>query len=96
MILGNDLAGDKVWADGVPLIVKPLTFHTVVAVSGRTLDLDVFPLCAVFRAASCDASECMELPGSLLTDQLAGSQAELVAEHRVDSSLTEFFDRAEE
>ena len=97
MILGNDLAGDKVWADGQPNVVKAAMFPTV-ASSVTPLPLgDIFPACAITRAASRDAQrmepECLELPDSLLVDQLAGSQAELVAEQKADSSLTELFDR---
>ena len=97
MILGNDLAGDKVWADGQPNVVQPPTFPTVVEPSVTPLHLgDIFPACAVTRAASRDAQrmvepECLELPDSLLGDQLAGSQAELVAEQKADSSLMELF-----
>ncbi|CAK6971610.1 uncharacterized protein LOC128455141, partial [Scomber scombrus] len=99
MILGNDLADDKVWADGQPNVVKPPTFPTVFAPSVTPLHLgDIFPACAITRAASRDAQRmvepgCLELPDYLLVDQLAGSQAELVAEQKAVSSLTELFDR---
>ncbi|XP_053294792.1 uncharacterized protein LOC128455141 [Pleuronectes platessa] len=99
MILGNDLAGDKVWADGQPNVVQPPTFPTVVEPSVTPLHLgDIFPACAVTRAASRDAQrmvepEWLELPDSLLVDQSAGSQAELVAEQKADSSLMELFDQ---
>lgn len=96
MIWGNELAGNKVWADGVPSVVKPL-FLTVTAPSVRPLcSDDVFPACAVTHAASRDVPdvvqpECLELPDSLIVDQLLGSQTELKAEQRADSSLSELF-----
>lgn len=98
MILGNELAGNKVWADCVPNVVKP-PYLTVTAPSVRPLSSDdVFPVCAVTRAASRDIPdvvqpECLELPDSLMVDQLLGSQAELKAEQRADSSLNELFEK---
>lgn len=45
---------------------------------------------AASRAAQdVEEPECLELPVSLPVDQLAGSQAELAAEHKADSSWTE-------
>lgn len=58
MILGNDLAGDKVWADCEPNVVKLPTFPTVVGPSVTVLHLGyLFPACAITHAASSDA-EC--------------------------------------
>lgn len=42
MILGNDLAGNKVWANGEPQVVKPPMFPTVVAPSVTSLHLGNF------------------------------------------------------
>lgn len=99
MILGNDLAGDKVWAKGEPKVVKPPMSPTALVPSVTPLpSSNIFPGCAITRAASRDAQsvmepECLELPETLRVEQLAGSQALLVAEQKADSSLTELFDR---
>ncbi|XP_045930718.1 uncharacterized protein LOC123986486 [Micropterus dolomieu] len=53
MILGNDLAGGAVWADGPPspvVVFKPLTSDDY-GESGRSFP-EVFPACAVTRAQS--------------------------------------------
>ena len=99
MILGKVLASDKVWAKGEPKVVKLPMFPTVLAPSVTPLHSgNIFPGCAITRAASCDAQsveepEYLGLPDSLLVDLLAGSQLLHVAEQKADSSLTELFDR---
>ncbi len=72
------------WADGVPNVVKRPLSPTEVAPSEWSLDV-TFPACVV-TCAACRATEdvvepeCLELPVLLPVDQLAGSQAELVAD----------------
>lgn len=94
MILGNDLAGNKVWTDGRPDVVSPPKFPT----AAEPLVAPLPSACAITHAASRDAQrrvepEHLELPDSLLLDQLAGSLSELAAEQQADPSLTELFDR---
>lgn len=52
MILGNDLAGSAVWADGPPSpVVSPKPY--ALEKSQSNLGSSVFPACAVTRAQSC-------------------------------------------
>ena len=67
---------------------------TVVAPSVTPLhSCDIFPACVITHAASRDSQrmvepECLESADFLLVNQLAGSQAELMAEQKADSSIT--------
>lgn len=69
------------WANGVTKLIKLPTFPTVVEPSAGLLD----SACAVTSVASQDAPDVVKLPDSLLVDQLAGSQVELMAEQVADS-----------
>lgn len=65
MIVGNDLAGDKVWADGQPNVVNPPKLTTAADPLVTPLPSgDIFPACAITRAASQDAQRRVE-PGHL-------------------------------
>lgn len=97
MILGNDLAGSKVWADG-----KPNIFKRELALAGETPDCssvppNVFPSCAITRAASRlkeveSQPENLELPTKLQIEQLTSSREVLVAQQKSDESLADLFD----
>lgn len=97
MILGNDLAGSKVWADG-----KPNIFKRELAPVGETPDCssvppEVFPSCAITRAASRlkeveSKPENLELPSKLQIEQLTSSREVLVAQQKSDESLADLFD----
>lgn len=96
VILGNDLAGNRVWADGVP----PAEPNIMVDETddGEKEFPDVFVSCAVTRAmskansSSSDEEENNEtqlhVPGSLPV-----SQQELISEQRSDDSLSDMFDQ---
>lgn len=98
MILGNDLAGCKVWADGNPNIFKNPTSVSPVGLSLQcsSVPSDVFPVCAVTRAASRVKEgevkpENFELPFKLQTEQLSTSKDTLVAEQKADTTLSNLF-----
>lgn len=99
MILGNDLAGRKVWADGNPKIfAKMPVVPPEVSFDCDNLSLEIFPVCAVTRAASRrkeaeSTPENLEFPMELQAEQLTVSRDTLLAEQKADSSLIELFEK---
>ncbi len=99
MILGNDLAGSKVWADGKINIFKkqPSVPPAKVFPDCSCVSPDVFPVCAVTRAASRKEAESkpesLELPVKLQTEQLTSSRDSLMAEQKADTTLADLFDK---
>jgi len=70
MILGNDLAGSKVWADG--------NLNTFKQNAAPPVPPEVFPVCAIARSASRkeieSKPESLELSVTLQTEQLTSSR----------------------
>lgn len=99
MILGNDLAGSKVWADGKINIFKkqPSVPPAKVSPEYSCVSPEVFPGCAVTRSAALkkieSKPESLELPVKLQTEQLTSSRESLIAEQKADTTLTDLFDR---
>ena len=60
MILGNDIAGSRVWADGAPpAIVAPVPLVSIKPDKSETEYPDGFTACAVTRAMKCGQAEDM-------------------------------------
>jgi hypothetical protein len=98
MILGNDLAGSKVWADGKLNICKSnLQCHLQGNRRIKTVSPEVFPICAVTRADSRKEIESkpksLELPVKLQTEQLTSSRDSLMAEQKANTTLADLFDK---
>lgn len=99
MILGNDLAGSKVWADGKLNIFtkQPSVSPARVSPDRNCVSPEVFPVCAVTRAASRNKveskPESLELPVKLQTEQLTSSRDSLIAEQKADTTLNDLFDK---
>lgn len=98
MILGNDLAGSKVWADGSPHVISKelLEPPTGVFLDDSSVSPEVFPSCAITRAASqckelASCPENLELPIRLQIEPL--SRDALIAEQKSDKSLVDLFDK---
>lgn len=85
MILGNDLAGNKVWADGKLNIFtkQPSLPPARLSPDRNRVSPEVFPVCAVTR----------ELPVKLQTEQLTSSRDSLIAEQKADTTLADLFDK---
>lgn len=97
LILGNGLAGNRVWAHvPPPPVVSPVPV-TVIGPDENEQDFpDVFAACAVTRAMAAGVSEesVMAEPVLSLADiPLSMSRVDLIKEQRADSSLTCLFDR---
>lgn len=100
VILGNDLAGNRVWADGSPP-VKPPHFVQEQDVGLKGLP-DVFPACAVtclttgaaldpsVQVEDCDVNFALHMPNSF-----AISQQELIREQWADTALGGLFDQVQ-
>lgn len=100
LILGNDQAGNKVWATGTPLLMvtqAPVLLPQKEADSkAKDESDDLFPVCAVTRstsreekeAAPCPKTETVELPIPLQTT----SKTELVQAQKSDPSLKILFE----
>ncbi|XP_030276904.1 uncharacterized protein LOC115583846 [Sparus aurata] len=95
IILGNGLAGGRVWPNVPPLpVVNPVSTSDGPDECERTFP-DVFPACVVTRAGAraggdSDKVSVMEAPCMNLSDfPLSVSRAELVAEQQSDPSIRE-------
>lgn len=98
MILGNDLAGSKVWADGKPNIFKRELQEPPAgdSLDDSSVSPDVFPSCAITRAASRrkdeeSQPENLELPVKLQIEPL--SKDVLISEQMSDKTLADLFDK---
>ncbi len=92
VILGNDLAGDHVWANGSPLAKPPPVVKELV--NDKQELPDVFPVCVVTSSMSkaefglsvqkdeCDVKLDLQMPKSF-----AISQQELISEQWADAAL---------
>uniref|UniRef100_A0AAQ5ZP60 Gypsy retrotransposon integrase-like protein 1 n=1 Tax=Amphiprion ocellaris TaxID=80972 RepID=A0AAQ5ZP60_AMPOC len=94
VILGNDLAGDRVWPSGGPVKVSTRKEPDDCE---RTFP-EVFTACAVTRAmakAKSDTEDCDFKLDFQLPESLSVSQQELVTEQRADASLSDLFDQVQ-
>lgn len=94
VILGNDLAGSRVWCSDGPVAVSPTVKEPVDC--EQTLS-EVFAACAVTRAMANAQPESEEPCGVdhdfTLPESLSVSQQDLVSEQRGDESLRGLFDQ---
>lgn len=97
IILGNDLAGNRVWADGSPP-AEPSKDITDPVDCEKEFP-DVFVSCAVARAmskvnsCSSDCKDEDDMTHLHVPDSLPVLQQELVSEQRSDDSLGDMFDQ---
>lgn len=95
VILGNDLAGDRVWPSVVPVKVSA---HVKEQDDCEQNFPEVFTASAVTRAMTKDKSDGEDCDFKLdfkLPESLSVSQQELIAEQRADTSLSELFDQVQ-
>lgn len=97
VILGNDLAGDRVWASGCPV---KLPAQVKEPDDCQRNFPEVFTACAVTRAmtkAESDTSneDCDFKVDFHLPESFSISQQELVTEQKADASLSELFDQVQ-
>lgn len=103
IILGNDLAGSHVWAEGSP---PPIVTSSPLVTGESDENAQGFPrvftACAVTRAM-CHAKRDLDqvetgdegtFPVSFPDSFLSVTCSDLIAEQRADSSLTPLYDRA--
>ena len=99
MILGNDLARGKVWADGQPnRVMQSLTPPGDLSSDSSSMFPEIFPVCAVTRAASRQKEvdskpDNLEFPVKLQMEQLTVSRDILLTEQKSDQSLSDLFER---
>lgn len=90
VILGNDLAGDKIFAEPVPSLVVGETPHSVGDECGARFP-EVFPSCVMTRAASLKAGgaelPAMEKPFSLAGYPCPITRDDLISAQRHDETL---------
>uniref|UniRef100_A0A8D0AKI3 RRM domain-containing protein n=1 Tax=Sander lucioperca TaxID=283035 RepID=A0A8D0AKI3_SANLU len=95
MILGNDLAGDKVWAVGVPNVVKPPVSSSVVAPSARPQGSDnIFPKPLVVEGHNVDLKRAIAWDVANNPDILANVKKVFVGgvrNHIKADNLTKYF-----
>uniref|UniRef100_A0A8C9XG92 RRM domain-containing protein n=1 Tax=Sander lucioperca TaxID=283035 RepID=A0A8C9XG92_SANLU len=95
MILGNDLAGGKVWAVGVPNVVKPPVGSSVVAPSARSQGSnDIFPKPHVVEGHKVDLKRAIARDVANNPDVLANVKKFFVGgvkDHIEVDNLTEYF-----
>ncbi len=97
VILGNDLAGERVWRDDLPHLVvtsSPMVFKS----DGDENSLNALPSCVITRSMrktqaddkleSKVVSKTLEIPSVLSV-----SRDDLIKEQKADSTLVELFDR---
>ncbi len=100
VILGNNLAGERVWQNVLPnLVVTPSVSISEMTDENFTCSSNVFPSCVITRSMSkiqSDVksrtkgmgSETLEIPSILSV-----SRDDLIKEQKADVTLTELFDR---